>query len=431
MHFAIQKEVLVQCLREVSNALPGRSVQPILSHIYIQSVDEATVLFKATDLDLFIESKANAVVYTPGAISLPGKKLIEVVSKLADDLVSFQTNKETLETSIQCCKAKISLAGLDADDFPTLGNVASEGLLMPADIVRKAIAQTSFAAASFDTGSVISGVYLSINDGEFECVATDGNRLAYKHELLSINSPGKKTSSVAKSESSMAVSSGAGKGSAGVRDKSTIATAATATLEKSLSFKAIIPARASNGVVMIIDSQISRAKRNGEAGDNVSAARDVRLSMSNGIISFKTESNLLSTRIISGEYPAFKELFPSQCKYLATFETDALITALDRVAVMADERKHLIRLHFEGEVMQITANTPDFGRAQDEVPMKFEGQVLDVAVNVRYLLDVLRCINSAEVQIEMTAPLQPLIVKELDSDSYKYLLMPVQLKTGE
>lgn len=98
---------------------------------------------------------------------------------------------------------------------------------------------------------------------------------------------------------------------------------------------------------------------------------------------------------------------------------------------MADEKKHLIRLHFEGEAMQITANTPDFGAAQDEVSMKFEGQVIDVAVNSRYLLDVLRCLNSPQIEIEMTGSLQPLIVKEAASDSYKYLLMPVQLKTGD
>ena len=149
------------------------------------------------------------------------------------------------------------------------------------------------------------------------------------------------------------------------------------------------------------------------------------------MVSFKTETNTLSSRIISGEFPAFKELFPSQYKYIATLDREELLTSLDRVSVMADEKKHLIRMHFEGDTMQITANTPDFGGAQDEVAMKFEGQVLDVAVNARYLIDVLRCLSSAKIQIEMTGSLQPLIIKEVGSESYKYLLMPVQLKTGE
>ncbi len=183
MNFAIQKEVLVQCLKEVSNALAGRTVQPILNHICIQSIDESTVLFKATDLDLLIESKGSAVVYTTGSVSLPGKKLLEIVSKLSDDLITFKANKETFETTINCGKTKISLAGLASEDFPSLGESKSEGILMPADVLRKSIVQTSFSAASFDTGSVIGGVYLSINEGLLEAVATDGNRLAYRQDI--------------------------------------------------------------------------------------------------------------------------------------------------------------------------------------------------------------------------------------------------------
>ncbi len=417
MNFAIQKEVLVQCLKEVSSALAGRTVQPILNHICLQTVDESRVLFKATDLDLLIESTGRAVVYTPGSVALPGKKLLEIVSKLPDELVTFKTNKDTFETSIQCGRTKISLTGLSTEDFPNLGDPISDGILMPADVVRKAIAQTSFAAAGFDTGSVIGGVYLSINDGHFECVATDGNRLAYRTDVLHISQIGKQSYSQTDANIS-------GKDKPETKSDTT-----TATLEKPLSFKAIVPARASNEVVAIIDSLYNRAKKT--AGDNIEPAKDIRLSINSGVVSFKTENNVLSSRIISGEFPAFKELFPPQYKYIATFGREELITSLDRAAVMADERKHLIRLHFEGDTAQITANTPDFGGAQDEVSMKFEGQVLDVAVNARYLLDVLRCLSASQIQIEMTGALQPLIVKEVGSENYKYLLMPVQLKTGE
>ncbi len=418
MNFAIQKEVLVQCLKEVSSALAGRSVQPILSHIFIQTLDETTLLFKATDLDLLIESKGSAVVYTPGLVSLPGKKLLEIVSKFADDLVTFKTNKDTFETSIQCGRTKISLAGMSGEDFPNLGGSLTDGVLMPADIVRRSIAQTAFAAAGFDTGSVIGGVYIAINDGQFECVATDGNRLAYKSNTLNV---------------STCFPNNSAKTSTSIDDKSKQSSkgeVSIATLEKPISFKAIVPARASNEVIMIIDALYNRSKRGNQEEGNDST-RDIRLSINNGVISFQTDTNVLSSRIISGEFPAFKELFPSQYKYIATFDREELIASLDRASVMADEKKHLIRLHFESDLMQITANTPDFGGAQDEVPMKFEGQVLDVAVNARYLIDVLRCLNSHQIQIEMTGTLQPLIVKEVGSESYKYLLMPVQLKTGE
>jgi DNA polymerase-3 subunit beta len=95
---------------------------------------------------------------------------------------------------------------------------------------------------------------------------------------------------------------------------------------------------------------------------------------------------------------------------------------------MSDDRTHLIKLHFEGENLQVSANTPDVGRAQEEVPMKFEGQVLDVAVNVKYIQDVLQRMAAEEVQLEMTGPLKPLILKSVGDENYKYLLMPVQAK---
>ena len=95
---------------------------------------------------------------------------------------------------------------------------------------------------------------------------------------------------------------------------------------------------------------------------------------------------------------------------------------------MSDDRTHLIKLHFEGETLQITANTPDVGKAQEEVPVRFEGQVLDIAVNVRYILDVLQRLGSDEVQIEMNGQLKPLIIKAVGDENYKYLLMPVQAK---
>lgn len=102
--------------------------------------------------------------------------------------------------------------------------------------------------------------------------------------------------------------------------------------------------------------------------------------------------------------------------------------AIERVAVMSDDRTHLIKMHFEPDNVQISANTPDVGRAQEEVNIVFEGNSLDVAVNVRYLTDVLQRLGVDEVRLEMTGSLKPLIIKGVGDEGYKYLLMPVQAK---
>lgn len=396
MHFAIQKDVLVKALRDVSNAIATRVVQPVLSNVLVESIDEVSLRFVGTDLDLTIQAKSPAVVYTPGSITLPGKKLLEIVSKLPNDLVSFQIDKETCETVVTCRRSRFTLTGLPAQDYPRLIDAsAAEGFSMPADILRRAIVQTSFAAASYDSSSILGGVYLLVKDGIFEATATDGSRLAHRREELNITVP-------------------AARKVEGDKEAETETKSATATLEKPLDMKAIVPARACAELLKILD-----AKDPGNA---------LKVALVDGQIVFENDTHFLCTRLISGEYPRYHELFPTDHTHLVHFGREDAQGAIERAAVMSDERTNLIKFHFEGDTMQVTSNTPDVGKAQEELSMRFEGQVLDVAVNVRYVLDVLQKLSGIDVRLEMTGPLKPLIFKAENDENYKYLLMPVQAK---
>jgi DNA polymerase-3 subunit beta len=396
MHFAIQKEALVKALRDVSNAIASRVVQPVLSNVYVESVDDVTLKFVGTDLDLTIQAKTPAVVYTPGSITLPGKKLLEIVSKLPSDLVSFQIDKETCETTVTCRRSRFTLTGLPAADYPrVLDPSGAGGFWMPADVLRRSIVQTSFAAASYDSSSILGGVYLLVKDGVFEATATDGSRLAHRTEQLTLAAPASR-----RVEGEMEVEGAA--------------SSATATLEKPVDMKAIVPARACTELLKVLDAK--------------DPGNQIRVALVDGQIVFENDTHFLCTRLISGEYPRYHELFPSEYTYLAQFTREEVQSAVERVAVMSDERTNLVKFHFEGETMQVTSNTPDVGKAQEEVSVRFEGQVLDVAVNVRYVLDVLQKLAGIDVRMEMTGPLKPLIFKAEDDAGYKYLLMPVQAK---
>jgi DNA polymerase-3 subunit beta len=398
MHFAIQKEVLVKALRDVSNAIATRVVQPVLSNVLVESVDETTLRFVGTDLDLTIQTTCPAVVYKTGSITLPGKKLLEIVSKLPSDLVSFQIDKETSATTVTCRRSKFNLSGLPSADYPKLPDVSSaKGFWMPADVLRRSIIQTAFAAASYDSSSILGGVYLLVHSGKFEATATDGSRLAHRSDVLTVTAPAKR-----KKEGDAETETEA-------ESKS-----ATATLEKPQDLKAIVPARACTELLKLLDAK--------EIGSSI------RVAMADGQIVFENDTHFLCTRLINGEYPKYHELFPTEFTYLARFSREDAQSAIDRVAVMSDDRTNLIKFHFEGETVQVTANTPDVGGAQEELSTKFEGQVLDIAVNVRYVQDVLQKLGGVEVRLEMTGPLKPLIFKSEGDDNYKYLLMPVQAK---
>jgi DNA polymerase-3 subunit beta len=407
MHFAVQKDILVRALKDVSAALATRVVQPILSYVLVESEDETTLKLKATDLDLAIETKANGVVYTQGAIALPGKKLLEIVSKLPNELVTLQIDKETLQAVVTCARSRFNISCLAADDFPKSALVRGrDGVLMPADILRRSIQQTAFAAASYDASSILGGVYMVINDGQFECTATDGSRMAHRFEELNVSTPAARHVEA---------------------DKESEGKTSVATLDKPVSLKAIIPAKACTELVKLIDTQDTVAKLNAKQNkSDLPAGNEIRLSAVDGQIAFETETHYLSTRLISGDYPRYHELFPKDYKHLAQFKRDQFIAALDRVAVMSDERTHLIKLNFSKDSLHISANTPDVGQAQEEVPIELEGDALDVAVNVRYVLEALQRLGGEQVKIEMTGSLKPLIIRDFTDENYKYLLMPVQ-----
>ncbi len=399
MHFAIQKEALVKALRDVSNAIATRVVQPILSNVLVESVDSVTMRFTGTDLDLTIRALCPAVVYNTGSITLPGKKLLEVVSKLPNDLVTFQVNMETMETTVTCVKSKFTLTGLTADDYPRLAeNKTGDAFKMPADVLRRAIVQTSFAAATYDLSSILGGVYLFVHDGVFEATATDGSRLAHRREELTIS-----TAVVRKTEDGLEA-----------EGESEAAKTGTATMERPVGLKAIVPARACTELLKVMDAKDPAAR--------------LRLAVVDGQITFETDHHYLCTRLIGGEYPRYHELFPGDYTHLARFKRDEMLSAVERVAVMSDERTNLVKFHFEGDILQISSNTPDVGRAQEEVSVEFEGTSLDIAVNVRYVVDVLHKLSSTEVRLEMTGALKPLIFKGESEENYKYLLMPVQAR---
>ena len=165
MHFAVQKDILVKALKDVTSALATRVVQPILSNVLIESVNSTTLKFQATDLDLSIETKTTGVVYTNGSITLPGKKLLEIVSKLPNELVSFQVNNETLETSVNCHRSKFSITGLASDDFPKLVDAKNvDGVFMNDPRNSQNAANASLDAAIGDLETAADLIYAAFEE---------------------------------------------------------------------------------------------------------------------------------------------------------------------------------------------------------------------------------------------------------------------------
>ncbi|MBI1858216.1 MAG: DNA polymerase III subunit beta, partial [Candidatus Melainabacteria bacterium] len=305
---------VVSCTSRVTS---NKAIQPILNNILL-SCENGSLHISATDLDIAVECKLPADISKPGKITLPAKKLDEIVSKVAGDSIKFSTDKNML-TNIISSNSKFKINGVDSKDYPDITTVEEKEkhISINQKDFLNAVNLVSFSASKFDTTSVLSGINFVISGNKFELGATDGSRLARYIGKLSSGSKGEKNS-------------------------------------------AVIPGRAM--------SELERLMSVFKDGNE-----DISVYLKTGQIIFRNNDFLLSTRLIDSKFPAYDKLIPEEQKSKAIFLRSDLLAALDRVSILANERTSVIKLEFKkGEnTIKITADSPDYGNATDEVEVDY------------------------------------------------------------
>lgn len=374
MEFIIQKDNIMNNLRAVERVTALRGVQPVLSNVLIETIDEQTIKLAATDLDLAIEVKAPATVSTKGSITLPAKKLSEIISKLPDKPISFSLNVETNTTVITCGNSKFDLLGISATEFPNVINEdlvgdSADSIDIEIQPLLKAVKQTVFAAAVYDSNNVLSGVYCNINGKHLEMAATDGNRLS--RVIENITNDGDKDYSV------------------------------------------IIPSKTLAEFSKLV-SGISEDK--------------VSITVKNGQIAFKLKDRYLTSRLLDGQYPKYQQLIPASCEKTAKVNRESLISALERTSTMVNERTSIVKFTFDDNKLLLKADTPEIGDSMDLIEVEYAEEELIIAFNYKYILDSLRIMESEKVKIELGGSLSATLFKPDSEDDYLCLIMPVQIR---
>ena len=378
--FTMELEIKSDCLKKViscaSRVTSNKAIQPILNNILL-SCSNGSLVVSATDLDLAIECKLPAEVFKKGRITLPAKKLDEIVSKVPGEDVKISIDENKL-TKIVSARSRFQINGVSPDDFPeVIKKQEDENILnIKQDELLNAINLTSFATSKFETTSILSGVSFQIDGSSFEIGATDGSRLAKYTGRLSSND---------------------------VQTKQSV----------------VIPARA-----LLELERLILAFR--EGNDNVS------FYFMPGQIIFQNNDFSLSTRLITGIFPAYDKLIPSEQSNKLVFSRTALLSGLERVAILSNERTSVIKLILEKgtKAVKLSAHSPDYGNATDEVDAEYNGGDMEIAFNYKYLAEALRNLQLEKLLLELENSLSPLILKpkEKVDYGYTYLIMPVQLR---
>jgi len=365
----------------VSRAVPSRPTHPILANVLLQADANANqVSLTAFDLSLGIRTSFTAEVIEGGAVALPAKILVDITSRLPEgditlDDQSGDSTTEGINFILKPKNGKYELRSMGAEEFPELPLIESSN---PIQITTAALVEglkgSLFATSSDETKQVLTGVHLTVKQDVLEFAATDGHRLAV---LETINER---------------------------------------PLENDEQLEVTVPARALRELQRMLNHSASE-----EA---------VSLCLDEGQIVFAWQNQRLTSRTLEGQYPSYRQLIPRQFERQLVLERKQFISTLERIAILTDQKNNIVKISMNTGDQEITLSceAQDVGNATESMPAQISGEDIDIAFNVKYLLEGLKELPSTEIQMHLNQNLTPVIFTPLGGLKMTYLAMPVQLR---
>jgi DNA polymerase-3 subunit beta len=385
MKVVCSQSELNAALQLVSRAVATRPTHPVLANVLL-TADAGTNRLSLTgfDLNLGIQTSLAASVETSGAITLPARLLGEIVSRLASDSpITLATEESGEQVQLTSLSGSYQMRGLSADDYPELPMVES-GMtlkLQPAGLVQ-ALKGTLFASSSDEAKQLLTGVHLRFNDKALEAAATDGHRLA----VLQVDDA--------------------------------LQDSANSSDDAAEGFAVTLPARSLR--------EVERLMAGWRSDDPVSLFCD------RGQVVFLAADQMVTSRTLEGTYPNYGQLIPDGFNRTLALDRRGLIAALERIAVLADQHNNVVKFSSQPDegVVQISADAQDVGSGSESLPASLTGDAIQIAFNVRYVLDGLKAMGSDRVVLHCNAPTTPAVLKpEGDAEAFTYLVMPVQIRS--
>ena len=366
MKLTTKREELVAKLSVVSRAVSTRAATQALSGVLISAAD-GRVTLSATDLDMGLETAVDADVESEGSVLLPGRLLAEVVRSLAEPMVEIEMRESEHDVEIRSGSSSFHLRILPAEDFPKLPAPGEQGLKIPAKELGASIELVARAASRDDMRPVLTGVFVAAAGSEMTMVATDSYRLAVKRTELDADLGGEIESN--------------------------------------------IPARALRELGRILSAE---------------AVEEATVSLLPNQAVFQAGAIVLSTRLIEGQFPNFRQLLPESYEHDVRLPRTEFLDVTRRVSQLA-QRNAPLRLSFSPGELTVSAETPDVGDARETMPAAFEGEPLEIGFNPEFLKEGIESVEGEEILLRLISPLRPGLLQPVDGEDFRYLVMPIRL----
>ena len=373
MRFTIAREKLQEGLNGVAASIPAKTTLPVLANILVETTERG-IRLSGTDLDIAVSTEVPADVEAQGAITIPAKKLSEIVRELPPSPVKIAAAGEQRVT-LECGRSRFKLLGLPRDEFPTFPSVRfEESWRVRSGDLQMLISHTSFAVSTEESRPILNGVLWELRPEEMRMVATNGHRLAkMKVPVASANGQGGKPP----------------------------------------SSDLIVPPKALEQIRRLFPAE-----------------EDLEIARGDNHLGFRSPFTSVFTRLIEGPYPNYEQVIPKDNDRIAVADRVALTSALKRMSVIASDQTHRIRLSLNAGMVKFSVQTPDLGEAQDELPVRYTGDPLDIGFNANYLLEILRYIPTDEVKLTFKAPERAATLEPenwSEQADYLCLVMPLRL----
>ncbi|HBA91839.1 MAG: DNA polymerase III subunit beta [Chloroflexi bacterium GWB2_54_36] len=374
MKVSVQQQHLSHGLGLVSRAVSPRSTLPVLANILV-ATDEGRLRLSATNLELGISSWIPAQIGEDGAITVPARTFVDLVSALPNDMVHLALNTRTQTLTVTCGSNITDIKGIDAQEFPPMPVPdLADGVSLNVSDFKEMIQQVVFAASNDDARPVLQGVLMTIAENQVTLAATDGFRISVRKALLA--NPVRQAVSV------------------------------------------IIPGRAL--------SELARIAADGDQTltMNIPAGR--------GQVVFRLKEAELVSQLIDGNFPDYKAIIPRSSKTHTILSVPGFLKACKQAEIIAREGNNVVRMNIlpQGDqpgVIEISAQSEETGTSDVKVDANIDGPALLIAFNVKYLREVLDVLKTPSVALETNQNNTPATLRPIGDDDYVHVIMPMHL----
>ena len=371
MKIICKQEKLIKALNIVSKAVSQTSPLEITRGILIKTEGDMQISLSATDIQISITTKMDAIVNEKGGVVVAARLLIDLVRKLPAGNILISTDEKRI-VSIKTDNSEYDLQGKEEEEFPRIdSDEEGKKIKIEKEEIKELIEGTVFAASTDESRGVITGVLFEMKEGVLTLVALDGYRVAIRRDI-----------------------------NAAFKEE---------------DIKAIVPAKLMREISKILSDS---------AGEN-----EILLDIGERRIKLYTEDTLVRVNLLEGEYIKYKDVLPKNNRISLTIARDDLLSAVERAAMLRSEGKNaFVRFSITDEAITVSSRA-DEGRGRETIKAVKTGEDLEIGFDAKFITDALKAIPDDEIEMHYNTSVSPCLIRPLGSDRFEYLILPVRLST--